>query len=674
MLGLRAQVGQQPRQRAVAVHVDVGGHRRDEGVQLPGAVVRGRRGGSDGELHLEAQRGDHPADEISDGLADVAPQRTQFKGAGLDAAQALVRVGALARALQRLGEGHDGRRLGLGERGGDLVGEVTPVGSGEPRQLRRAPAELTEVGRTQRPARTSQHPDHVRVGRHVTEHPEHGDDVGDLGHLEQPVQPDDLDGHAPGDQRRVEGPDRRVPPRQHRDVAPAGDERAVVGRHDAVRHPGDLAVLGVERRRRDLARWRPVRGDQVYVDAVPPQLRIAAQGRRQRVRRVQDDLARAPVHGQRIGERRLAVGAREAGRERDDVGRRRAAPPVDGLARIAHGRDRVPPPLLGRSAGEQGSQELRLGGRRVLVLVQQHDRELLAQRRRHVRYVARQAGSDGHLVCELDGAQVALQRLEVLDQARQLDPLGRPRRGVPQRREHLPSVVRGRRVRLGHERRRLRAHVVDLGQVGREVGVQTQDLLGHRVGLQPGQVPEGSGGRRHHPRRQPEPRRARDHARVRLDAHPQPVIVDQPRRERVVRHDQLLAGVVHPGRVHGARPLERRPHPGRELGSGLARERQPQHLLGPDLSRAHQPHHPGCHHRRLAGPRAGDHDPRFEGRRDRVQLLAAELDPQRVAKLAGEPQAPHVITCPDVAGQLDAKEHQRHALPGVASKRPDTST
>ena len=54
----------------------------------------------------------------------------------------------------------------------------------------------------------------------------------------------------------------------------------------------------------------------------------------------------------------------------------------------------------------------------------------------------------------------------------------------------------------------------------------------------------GPAARLDHPRRQPVAGRAADHGRVGLVAQPQPVLGDQPGRERVVGHDQLLAGLV----------------------------------------------------------------------------------------------------------------------------------
>jgi len=119
----------------------------------------------------------------------------------------------------------------------------------------------------------------------------------------------------------------------------------------------------------------------------------------------------------------------------------------------------------GRGPREEGLQQLRLSRGGVLVLVEQHDPELGAQRRRHLGHLAGEPGGDRHLVGELDRAALAFQLLVGLGEADELDPLPRAGRGVPQRGVHLPPVVERRRQRLGDERRRLGPHGVRRGEV-----------------------------------------------------------------------------------------------------------------------------------------------------------------------------------------------------------------
>ena len=64
--------------------------------------------------------------------------------------------------------------------------------------------EQGQVARADPPARAGQQPDQRGVGRRVLEDLADGDQVGDLGQVQQPGQADDLDRHVPGDQRALD--------------------------------------------------------------------------------------------------------------------------------------------------------------------------------------------------------------------------------------------------------------------------------------------------------------------------------------------------------------------------------------------------------------------------------------------------------------------------------------
>ena len=149
----------------------------------------------------------------------------------------------------------------------------------------------------------------------------------------------------------------------------------------------------------------------------------------------------------------------------------------------------------------------------------------------------------------------------------------------------------------------------------------------------------GPAAARHHPGGQPVAGGAGDHGRVGLVAQPQPVLGDQPGSERVVGHDQLLAGFVdaavgdHPG------PQQRGADPLGQLGRRLAGEGQTEHLLGAHGAGADQPDHPGRHHRGLARAGAGDDHAGLERSGDRLQLLVGERDAERLDQVGGAVEA-----------------------------------
>jgi hypothetical protein len=197
-----------------------------------------------------------------------------------------------------------------------------------------------------------------------------------------------------------------------------------------------------------------------------------------------------------------------------------------------------------------------------------------------------------------------------------------------------------------------------------EFAGQFEEPLRHRGRPQPGQVPQ-AGGVGDDARGESEPCGAGDQPGVALDAQPQPVLGDQPSGERVVGEDQFLAGLGVGGEYPG--PVQRLPHAAAQLAGGLAGEGQTEHLFGQHLAGPDEPHHPRGHHRRLAGPGAGDDHCRFQRRGDRCELLPGEVDVEDAAELCRF-REPHRSTCPPRpdAGQLFANGHVRQWGPGVA--------
>jgi len=402
---------------------------------------------------------------------------------------------------------------------------------------------------------------------------------------------------------------------------------------------------------------------------VDGQRRVGPDADGELVGRVQDPLAAAPVHGECVGDGRGAVGLREVAGEVEDVARGSAPPAVDRLARVAHRRDRMPPAVAGIRPGEQPAQQRRLCGRGVLVLVEEDDGELAAQRLGHAGHLGGQPGGIGHLVGELDVAQFGLELLVPDDQRGQFQPLvlRDPCFGDG---FVLGAPAAGRCGQGCGEDLRLAGELDGPHQVGPQLPGQVDHPLGDVLGTQPRQVVQRSGRVRDRSRGQPVAGGSGDHPSARLDAEQQRVLGHQASGERVVGEDQFLGalGVEQAGGAEGP------PHPAAEFAGRLAGEGQAEHLVGADGARPHQPDDPGRHHGGLARARAGDDHGRFQRRGDRRQLLVGEGDPQQVGELAGIGET-HPTTCRprSLAGQLPAKGHRAHWAPGVAGKRPSAT-
>ncbi|CAM5728288.1 hypothetical protein SGLAM104S_09019 [Streptomyces glaucescens] len=351
-----------------------------------------------------------------------------------------------------------------------------------------------------------------------------------------------------------------------------------------------------------------------------------AQGSGEAVGEVEETAAAAAVLAERLAGGGAAVGVREVLGEVVEVGDGGTAPAVDRLAGVTDGGHRV-----AGAAAEEAGEEDALGDRGVLVLVEEHHAELVAQEAPDLGQLG-EAGGEGDLVAEVE--QVPF-------------PLGGP---VAQ---HQLGEFPPRRGRLG-----------DLAQVGvgeldvleraQQPGVPRAQLLGAyevfgqlRVEREEvtDEVREGAGQRRigarglaQHARGELVAGGVGEQAGGRLQADAQAVVGQQAAREGVVRRDHRFARRivrVDDVGVGDARLDQRLADAFGEFTGGLVGEGEAEDLLGCDLAGADQPHHAGRHHRGLAGARSG-HDHLRGGRRDDAgRLLRGEGDAEELLELLG---------------------------------------
>ncbi len=121
----------------------------------------------------------------------------------------------------------------------------------------------------------------------------------------------------------------------------------------------------------------------------------------------------AEARGQAAHRRGPARSGGEVLRKVGEVGGHRAPPPVDRLAGVADGRDRVP-------LTEQGAQQHQLGVAGVLVLVQEHDLEPAAFDEPDLGVVLCDAGGQRHLVTEVHDLARAFGLFVTFDQRQEL--------------------------------------------------------------------------------------------------------------------------------------------------------------------------------------------------------------------------------------------------------------
>ena len=316
------QVGQEGGEGRVALDGGEGRHPVEEG----GEVLPGRRGPAvPGRLQLRPDPG-----ALQDGL-DQVEQRAAGGSAQLPelltervepVARLLVQALDLVQVVERLGEGEAHvARVGVLPRQHVLEPPVVPGGpAGQP----------DEVPRADPPARAEQEPGQGDVGARVGHHAQGGDEVDDLGRLQQAGQADHLDRDAallerlPQGAEEPLGPDKdgHVPPLRPGAVGQAG----LVGANDLVGDERRLGELVGEQGRPDLAVGgagpghqrrppAPLLGDPVddrVGEGQDPRPRPEVGRQRQRHphdRALAGRRRRAALRGQRRGGRGVADGA-----------------------------------------------------------------------------------------------------------------------------------------------------------------------------------------------------------------------------------------------------------------------------------------------------------------------------------------------------------------------------
>ena len=333
---LGGQVGQQRRQRHLAVDAPEVGDGLDEQVEVL-APRRRRRSDGGGELDVDAGGVHDPAHQVEQRLPHVGAQGAELLG---EQGEPLARrrgvrrrTGVVQRVVQR---GHLGRVHPVGDRqqlltdaGDDLRG--APAAAREPG----GPLlEQVQVARPHGPAGPGEQRQQGGVRGDVLHQVQGGHDLGHLGQAQQPGQADDLDRDLGPGQRVEHLGGVRVVAHQHPDVGP-GAALVVLGAHRAGQPP-QLVGVGLVHVQAHLAGGGVRARDQGLDLGVE-----VHQGRRHPVGHVEHEPVGAAVDAQ--GEHlRRAGGGRERAVEPEDVRHRGPAPAVDGLVRVPDRGDRVP--------------------------------------------------------------------------------------------------------------------------------------------------------------------------------------------------------------------------------------------------------------------------------------------------------------------------------------------
>ena len=221
----------------------------------------------------------------------------------------------------------------------------------------------------------------------------------------------------------------------------------------------------------------------LWADSVPQESPISAQRLGELIREVENDRLAAAVDAESETGRGAAVRIGKIIAELQDVAGCGAPPAVDGLERVTDRGHREAETPGSIRAGEQPLQQMRLGCRGVLILVEQYHPEPLAQLPGHFRGGIQEANGLRHLVGELGEASIMLEPAIIIDQAEQFCAGG----GRPGRRAH-----RGRRTTTasGFHRLQLLGERLILGQdlsavdqMTAQLGIQLEQAVGNRCGL-----------------------------------------------------------------------------------------------------------------------------------------------------------------------------------------------
>ena len=194
---------------AVAAAAKDGGDVEEVGQGLAAAGGQGVRGR--GQLDLQAGDGEDPVQDVHERVGQRAAQVAQFGG---EPGEAHARVGregqrrrpgpssgvsrkvSRASASEITSAGSTPSTASASRRSGSSSPSPARVGDEQPG----AAPQQGEVAGADAPARAGQQPYQGGVGAGVLEDLADGDQVGDLGQVQQPGEADHLDGDVPGDQ------------------------------------------------------------------------------------------------------------------------------------------------------------------------------------------------------------------------------------------------------------------------------------------------------------------------------------------------------------------------------------------------------------------------------------------------------------------------------------------
>ena len=334
--------------------------------------MRGR-----GQFDLQAGDGQHPVQDVHQRVGQRAAQVAQFGG---EAGEADPRLGgeraarrppcrsASQEGVEGVGErDHLGRVDafdGLGEPAVRVVVVAGAAPCGRAARARRPSSARSRGPMRQRGPVSSRTREALAVG--VLEDLADGDEVGDLGQVQQPGEADDLDRDVPGDQG-APGSRRSRPAVRHRTaISPGGVPVRTRWARESASQSISSAWVGSRAQRTDAVALGAGGGAQ-RLDALVQ----GAQRGGEAVGEVEQAAAAAAVLAEGVAARRGVPSAcGKCAREVVEVGDGGAAPAVDGLAGVADGGDgvrRCRPPNRPASSSALGD-----GG--VLVLVEQDDR------------------------------------------------------------------------------------------------------------------------------------------------------------------------------------------------------------------------------------------------------------------------------------------------------------
>ncbi|MPM49583.1 hypothetical protein SDC9_96313 [bioreactor metagenome] len=218
LLAFDPEPGEQAAERAVPVDVDVLPHRVGEPLEL--AASSGVE-----QVHIRAQLQrypaavDHPVHEFEERLVAMPAQIAQLGGEGRQPPSGIVRDRRRAQVLHRIHQTQLGGWFELLADVGQGIATIgTTGGLRSAQQLSSPTAHDRKITRPDPPSGPAQQPHHLWIGGDIIDQLQRGDHIGDLRHLQQTAQADDLDRNITAHQGFEDRSDGRVRPGQHRDL------------------------------------------------------------------------------------------------------------------------------------------------------------------------------------------------------------------------------------------------------------------------------------------------------------------------------------------------------------------------------------------------------------------------------------------------------------------------